>query len=174
MTTVFDRPYSGTVRDIRTLSWIATTDHKRIGIMYMVAALCFFVAGGIEALLIRLQLAQPNSTFISPQTYNQLFTMHGRPSLLPSQIIYPPPDSSTAGQTALQQRLWQGDGVLGAIYAADGAFYALLHRLGVRADMMVGHSFGDFFPLMMASGSMLFAPPSATVGSSIRAGRSRC
>jgi acyl transferase domain-containing protein/phosphopantetheinyl transferase len=84
---------------------------------------------------------------------DQLFTTHGRSSLLPSQIIYPSPDPSVPRQTPLQQRLWQGDGVLGAIYAADGALYALLNRLGVRPDMMVGHSFGDFFPLMVASGT---------------------
>ena len=59
------------------LSWITTTDHKRIGIMYMVAAWMFLVIGGVEALLIRLQLAVPDNTLLSPQTYNALFTMHG-------------------------------------------------------------------------------------------------
>jgi cytochrome c oxidase subunit I len=58
-------------------SWITTTDHKRIGIMYMVTTFVFFILGGIEALLIRLQLGVPNNTLISPQIYNQLFTMHG-------------------------------------------------------------------------------------------------
>jgi len=58
-------------------SWITTTDHKRIGIMYMVTTFVFFILGGIEALLIRLQLGVPNNTLISPQLYNQLFTMHG-------------------------------------------------------------------------------------------------
>jgi cytochrome c oxidase subunit I len=58
-------------------SWLATTDHKRIGIMYMVTTFVFFVLGGIEALLIRLQLGAPENTLVSPQTYNQLFTMHG-------------------------------------------------------------------------------------------------
>ncbi len=59
------------------LSWLTTTDHKRIGIMYMAAAWLFFVVGGVEALIIRLQLAQADSTLITPQTYNALFTMHG-------------------------------------------------------------------------------------------------
>ncbi len=59
------------------LSWLTTTDHKRIGIMYLVASWIFFVMGGVEALLIRLQLAQADNTLISPQTYNALFTMHG-------------------------------------------------------------------------------------------------
>ncbi|MBI4538618.1 MAG: cytochrome c oxidase subunit I [Gemmatimonadetes bacterium] len=58
-------------------SWITTVDHKRIGIMYGVAALFFFVVGGIEALLIRIQLARPENTFLSAETFNQLFTMHG-------------------------------------------------------------------------------------------------
>src|SRR4051812_40620027 len=58
-------------------SWVTTTDHKRIGIMYMVATFVFFIMGGVEALLIRLQLGAPENTLLSPQTYNQLFTMHG-------------------------------------------------------------------------------------------------
>lgn len=59
------------------MSWITTVDHKRIGILYLVTALGFFLVGGIEALLIRTQLATPNGTLVSPDLYNQLFTMHG-------------------------------------------------------------------------------------------------
>jgi cytochrome c oxidase subunit 1/cytochrome c oxidase subunit I+III len=59
------------------LRWIASVDHKQIGIMYLIAALIFLVVGGLEALLLRLQLAQPNAAVLSPQAYNQLFTMHG-------------------------------------------------------------------------------------------------
>ncbi|MEA2314590.1 MAG: cytochrome c oxidase subunit [Solirubrobacteraceae bacterium] len=58
-------------------SWITTTDHKRIGIMYMVTTFVFFILGGVEALMIRLQLGAPNNTLVTPQVYNQLFTMHG-------------------------------------------------------------------------------------------------
>ena len=58
-------------------SWITTTDHKRIGILYGVSAFMFFLIGGIEALLMRLQLAQADNTLIPAETYNQLFTMHG-------------------------------------------------------------------------------------------------
>ncbi len=58
-------------------SWLTTTDHKRIGILYGVTAFVFFIVGGLEALLIRLQLAGPNGTLVSAETYNQLFTMHG-------------------------------------------------------------------------------------------------
>jgi len=59
------------------LSWVTSTDHKRIGIMYIVASWMFLVLGGVEALLIRLQLAVPENTLLSPQTYIALFTMHG-------------------------------------------------------------------------------------------------
>jgi cytochrome c oxidase subunit I len=58
-------------------SWVTTTDHKRIGIMYMVLTFCFFLLGGVEALVMRLQLGSANNTLVSPQTYNELFTMHG-------------------------------------------------------------------------------------------------
>ncbi|HXB14672.1 MAG TPA: cytochrome c oxidase subunit I [Solirubrobacteraceae bacterium] len=58
-------------------SWITTTDHKRIGIMYIVTTFVFFILGGVEALMIRLQLGAPNNTLVTPTVYNQLFTMHG-------------------------------------------------------------------------------------------------
>jgi heme/copper-type cytochrome/quinol oxidase subunit 1 len=59
------------------LGWLTTTDHKRIGILYLVTTFLFFVLGGVEALLMRLQLARPNSELVAPETYNALFTMHG-------------------------------------------------------------------------------------------------
>ena len=58
-------------------SWLTTVDHKRIGILYLFTSLFFFAVGGIEALLIRVQLAEPVNDFVSASTYNQLFTMHG-------------------------------------------------------------------------------------------------
>ncbi len=57
--------------------WLTTVDHKRIGILYGVTAFVFFLVGGIEALLIRLQLAAPGNHVVSAETYNALFTMHG-------------------------------------------------------------------------------------------------
>ena len=57
--------------------WLTTVDHKRIGILYGWSALFFFAVGGIEALLIRLQLVGPNQEYLSADAYNQLFTMHG-------------------------------------------------------------------------------------------------
>ena len=58
-------------------SWFTTVDHKKIGIMYGVTAFAFFIVGGVEALMIRAQLAEPGSTFLSADQYNQIFTMHG-------------------------------------------------------------------------------------------------
>ncbi|HEX8394322.1 MAG TPA: cytochrome c oxidase subunit I [Longimicrobium sp.] len=57
-------------------SWITTVDHKRIGILYGATAFFFFLVGGLEALLIRVQLAVPNNDFVSADLYNQLFTVH--------------------------------------------------------------------------------------------------
>ena len=57
--------------------WIMTTDHKKIGVMYIVTAFFFFLLGGTEALLIRTQLAVPDGKVLTPEIYDQIFTMHG-------------------------------------------------------------------------------------------------
>ncbi len=59
------------------LGWLTTTDHKRIGILYFFTSLAFFGAGGVEALLIRTQLIGPNLHVLTPQAYDEVFTMHG-------------------------------------------------------------------------------------------------
>src|SRR5271154_6095522 len=59
------------------MSWLTTVDHKRIGFLYGISALFFFLVGGFEALLIRLQLAVPNNTVLTAEQYNRMFTMHG-------------------------------------------------------------------------------------------------
>ncbi|SFK50230.1 cytochrome c oxidase subunit I [Geodermatophilus ruber] len=61
---------------------LRTTDHKQIGLMYLVASFAFFFAGGVMALLMRAELGQPGLQFLSPEQYNQLFTMHGTVMLL--------------------------------------------------------------------------------------------
>src|SRR3989475_4254785 len=58
-------------------TWLTTIDHKRIGLLYFWTAFTFFLIGGLEALVIRAQLAQPNGHVVSAETFNQLFTMHG-------------------------------------------------------------------------------------------------
>ena len=59
------------------VSWLTTTDHKRIGILYLATVLVFFVIGGIEALLMRIQLGAPDNTFLPPEKYNEIMTLHG-------------------------------------------------------------------------------------------------
>src|SRR6202789_3042070 len=57
--------------------WVTTVDHKKIGLMYIVYALIFLAIAGVQALLMRIQLAVSNNHFVSPQVFNRLFTMHG-------------------------------------------------------------------------------------------------
>jgi cytochrome c oxidase subunit 1 len=61
----------------RWLDWVLTTDHKKIGIMYLVLTFVFFCMGGVEALLMRLQLSVPDNTLVTSEHYNMLLTMHG-------------------------------------------------------------------------------------------------
>src|SRR5436853_7776651 len=77
-TTVLPRPKAYDDSFFRPISlWLTTTDHKLIGIMYMVTAMTSFVVGGIFALIIRLQLAQPNLHLVDAETYNQIISAHG-------------------------------------------------------------------------------------------------
>jgi len=57
--------------------WLTTTDHKQIGLLYIGTSLVFFLLGGLAALALRLELAQPGMEFVTPEVYDQLFTMHG-------------------------------------------------------------------------------------------------
>jgi cytochrome c oxidase subunit 1 len=57
--------------------WVTTVDHKRLGILYIVYALMLLVIGGIEAMIMRIQLIRPHNNFVSPEVFNQMFTMHG-------------------------------------------------------------------------------------------------
>ena len=59
------------------IGWLTTTDHKKIGILYIVSTLTFFVAAGILAMMIRAQLARPDNTLLDANLYNQIFTLHG-------------------------------------------------------------------------------------------------
>ena len=70
---IFRRPSSET----GIWSWITTVDHKRIGIMYGYAAFFFLLVGGLEALVLRIQLSQPDNNFLTAAEYNAMFTMHG-------------------------------------------------------------------------------------------------
>ncbi len=61
----------------RWVDWVLTTDHKKIGIMYLVLTGVFFCMGGVEALMMRTQLSEPNNTLLTSEHYNQLLTLHG-------------------------------------------------------------------------------------------------
>ena len=61
----------------RLHEWVTTVDHKRLGILYIGYALIFLVIGGIEASIVRVQLSSAHNNFVSPQVFNQMFTMHG-------------------------------------------------------------------------------------------------
>jgi cytochrome c oxidase subunit 1 len=58
-------------------SWLTTVDHKRIGLMYMWSVTAFMIIGGLFALLLRLELLTPKKTLLTPEQYNQVFTLHG-------------------------------------------------------------------------------------------------
>src|SRR6202790_5129112 len=66
------RPWTAVLHE-----WVTTVDHKKIGIMYVVMAIVFLVIGGCEAALMRWQLFTPHNTLLRPDTFNQLFTLHG-------------------------------------------------------------------------------------------------
>src|ERR1700674_2720387 len=57
--------------------WLTTVDHKRLGILYILSALLFLAIGGVEALIIRIQLMRSHNDFVSPEVFNRMFTMHG-------------------------------------------------------------------------------------------------
>src|SRR5438132_14315923 len=73
----FPVPAAEELRPTGLLRWVMTVDHKDIGILYLLTSLGFFVLGGFEALLIRVQLAVPRNTFLDPAAYDAVFTVHG-------------------------------------------------------------------------------------------------
>jgi cytochrome c oxidase subunit I len=79
MATTTLAPRAGTYTSTRSkvYEWLTTTDHKKIGVLYITTAFSFFLLGGIFALVIRTELAVPGVQFLQPETYNQLFTIHG-------------------------------------------------------------------------------------------------
>src|SRR5207244_493960 len=82
VTLVDERPSASESPGVRPRSsglvdWLTTTDHKKIGLLYLGTAFGFFLVGGLLAVLIRAQLAEPDNHLLSESTYNQVFTMHG-------------------------------------------------------------------------------------------------
>ncbi|HEY8315058.1 MAG TPA: cytochrome c oxidase subunit I [Candidatus Baltobacteraceae bacterium] len=118
------------------ISWLTTTDHKRIGILYIVWTGLFFAIAGILAMLIRTQLARPDMTFLSPHAYDQVFTLHGTAMiflfvapfglglanfLIPLQIGAPDMAFPRLNATSLWLFVFGGLTVLSGALAAGGA-----------------------------------------------------
>jgi len=85
VTTVRERPVvrpSSARKGSVLAGWLSSTDHKVIGHMYLITSFFFFLCAGIMAMLIRIQLLSPTSSFLSDQIYNEMFTMHGAIMLL--------------------------------------------------------------------------------------------
>jgi cytochrome c oxidase subunit I len=76
-TDVLARPAAPRPRSARLLDWLTTTDHKKIGIMYLVNSFAFFAFAGALAMVMRTQLMQPGNTVLSPKSFNEAFTIHG-------------------------------------------------------------------------------------------------
>src|ERR671930_1485782 len=74
-------------RRARLLAWFTTTDHKKIGILYLINSFAFFFIAGVFALLMRSELARPGTQFLAPHAYNQVFTEHG--TLMIFLFIFP-------------------------------------------------------------------------------------
>jgi cytochrome c oxidase subunit 1/cytochrome c oxidase subunit I+III len=70
LTTLWERPHT-------TWGWLATVDHKDIGRRYIVTAAIFLFIGGVEALIVRTQVAVPNGHRLTPEAYDQIFTLRG-------------------------------------------------------------------------------------------------
>jgi cytochrome c oxidase subunit I len=83
MTTTAERPTAPAApvppprHNVGILRWLTTTDHKIIGLSYITTSILFFLVGGVLALVMRAQLSQPDLDLVSPETYNEFFTMHG-------------------------------------------------------------------------------------------------
>jgi cytochrome c oxidase subunit I len=142
-------------------AWFATTDHKRIGILYLWTALAFFAAGGVMAILMRTQLATPNEEFLTRNSYNSVLTMHGTTMiflvvvpilagfgnyLLP--LMIGARDMAFPRLNALSYWLYLGGGIVlfTSFFAADGAARAgwtsytplsTLHEPGSGQDLWI-------------------------------------
>ncbi|MEU1072852.1 MULTISPECIES: cytochrome c oxidase subunit I [unclassified Streptomyces] len=75
-------PVKGRTRGQVLVSWLTTTDHKKIGHLYLIASFGFFLIGGVMALVLRAELARPGLQIVSSEQYNQVFTLHGTIMLL--------------------------------------------------------------------------------------------
>ena len=109
---IVTRPYPATParKGAFIVKLIQTTDHKTIGIMYLVTSFAFFLAGGLMALLMRAELARPGLQFLSNEQYNQLFTMHGTIMLLCTRPRMCSPLRTSSCRSRSAPRMWRSPG----------------------------------------------------------------
>jgi hypothetical protein len=93
--------------------WVITVDHKRLGLLYIAYAVSFLLIGGIEATTMRIQLIRPHNDFVSPQVFNQMFTMHGTTMIFFVIELFASPDDRRArhGVSALERVQFLVDGL---------------------------------------------------------------
>src|SRR5579862_5197927 len=153
--------------------WVTTVDHKRLGLLYIFYALLFLVIAGLEATIMRIQLIRPLNTFVSPQVFNRMFTMHGTTMiffvamplvfgfanyLVPLMIgardmAFPRLNAFSFWMTALGGlflyfSFFGGDGLYGAGSAPDVGWFAYAPL--TAKTFSVGHS-TDFWTLSLLS-----------------------
>ena len=123
-------------------SWLLTRDHKRIGLMYLFAIMFFFLVGGIFALMIRIQLLTPNQALVKPETYNQLFTLHGAIMIF---LFIIPSIPASLGNFVLPQLLGAKDVAFPRLNLASWYIYVvgalfLLYSIFTAPPIPAGHS----------------------------------
>ena len=129
----------------RWVDWLTTTDHKKIGIMYLVTTFVFFILGGVEALLMRVQLGVPNNTLLSSEHYNQLLTLHGTTMI----FLFVVPVMAGLGNYFLPLMIGARD------MAFPAAQRALLLAAAARRDRLLLHA------LLPSAGGRLVELPAA-------------
>jgi len=134
-------------------SWLFTVDHKKIGIMYGVAALAFFVIGGIEALFIRAQLAGPDGTVLSADVYNQMFTMHATSMV----FLFAMPMAAAFGNYFLPLQVGARDVAFPRINAF-GFWSFLMGALFVNASWFLGGAADGGWFMYAPNSSVPFSP----------------
>jgi cytochrome c oxidase subunit 1 len=152
---VFRRPVAST----GWKSWAFTVDHKKLGIMYGVSAMVFFVVGGIEALLIRAQLAGPNGKVLSADTYNRMFTMHGTTMI----FLFAMPMAAAFGNYLLPLQLGARDVAFPRINAF-GFWCFLFGGLFLNSSWLLGGGADGGWFMYAPNSSVPFSP---TVGINI-------
>src|SRR6478736_1874299 len=133
----------------RIHEWIVTVDHKRLGLMYILYGILFLVIAGLEATAMRIQLALPNNHFVSPQVFNQLFTMHGTTMAFPRLNAFSFWMSALGG-VILYVSVVLASGLYGAGNAPDVGWFAYAPL--TSPTFSVGHSTDYWIIGLLVSG----------------------